>query len=100
MAGPIKPGDAEALKAASMPDAVFDAFNKLIAENLSCGTALVRQTEVVSLIVQKLECTRAEVFERGWLNVEGQYRKAGWKVEYDKPAYNESHEAFFRFTKK
>lgn len=33
-----------------------------------------------------------------WLNFEGAYRRAGWKVEFDKPGYNESYPATFKFT--
>jgi len=44
--------------------------------------------------------TRDEVFDKGWLNIEPMYRAAGWKVVYDKPAYNESYEPTFTFTKR
>lgn len=28
------------------------------------------------------------------------YEKAGWKVSYDKPGYNESYDPYFKFTAK
>jgi len=40
---------------------------------------------------------RAEIFDKGWLNVEEVYRAAGWAVEYDKPGFNESYSATFTF---
>ncbi len=40
---------------------------------------------------------RAVVFAKGWLEVEDIYRKAGWKVKYDKPAYSENYPATFKF---
>jgi hypothetical protein len=41
---------------------------------------------------------RNEIFKKGWLDVEEIYGKAGWKVEYDKPGYNEDYAAHFIFT--
>lgn len=41
-----------------------------------------------------------EVFKKGWLNVEYLFRAAGWEVQYDKPGYNETYEAYFTFSKK
>jgi hypothetical protein len=40
---------------------------------------------------------REDVFKNGWLNVEHLYETHGWKVEYDKPAYNEDYPATFKF---
>jgi hypothetical protein len=37
------------------------------------------------------------IFEKGLLDVETVYERAGWKVTYDKPAYNETYPATFRF---
>jgi hypothetical protein len=41
--------------------------------------------------------TRQQVFDNNWLDVEDIFRKAGWKVNYEKPAYNESYPASFKF---
>jgi hypothetical protein len=103
MAGPVTPQEALNLKKENIPDYVFTAFNELISENLSNGRAKVEQPNVVARILQKaaignIEITRSEIFSKGWLDVEGIYRKAGWKVEYDKPGYNESYDAYFVFT--
>lgn len=94
---PITPDEVADAKQASFPDEVFQAFNGLIAEKFSGGRAVVKQDDVVERIVSKLDCTRQEVFNKGWLNVEEAYRKAGWIVEYDKPGYNETYDAFFTF---
>ena len=42
---------------------------------------------------------RNDVFERNWLEVEGTYRKLGWKVVYKCPDYTESFPAYFKFKK-
>lgn len=43
---------------------------------------------------------RDELFDKGWMDIEPIYRKSGWRVEYDKPAYNETYPATFTFSKK
>ena len=40
---------------------------------------------------------RNTIFENDWLDVEPIYRKEGWIVEYDKPAYCENYPANFTF---
>ena len=96
MPGPIKPNEAET----EFPEGVYEAFNELIRKNLRGKTATVKQRDVAQLIASKLELTLTEVLANGYLDVEDAYRKAGWKVEYDKPGYNESYEPHFAFTKK
>jgi hypothetical protein len=92
---PITPDEAEVRE--DVPGEVFDAFNELIRE----GHGTVKQVDVVTRILFKMpHVERHEIFNRGWLNVEGAYRKAGWTVQYDKPGYNESYEAYFTFTRR
>ena len=56
----------------------------------------MEQGVAVKLMVEK-GLNRNEIFNKGWLNIEEVYRSAGWKVNYDKPAYNESYDAYFTF---
>jgi hypothetical protein len=95
---PIRPKEVSRKKKASIPYAVFEAFNELVTENYDPNSrcAIVRQDDVVNRIVQK-EHSRKEVFDKGWLDIEEIYAKHGWKVEYDSPAYNESYPSTFRF---
>jgi hypothetical protein len=44
--------------------------------------------------------SRQEVFDNQWLDIEDIYREAGWKVSYDKPAYNETYKAYFTFSRR
>jgi hypothetical protein len=95
MTKPITPDEAESGK--HIPDEVFEAFNELIAE----GDGDVLQKDVVLRILAKIpDTTREQIFKKGWLNVEPAYRKAGWKVTYDKPGYCETYEANFTFRRK
>lgn len=94
--GPATPEDILALKRRLIPSFVLDAFNELIAENYRAGSAIVDQDEVVTRIHAKMGPGE---FDRHWLDVEPLFRQAGWKVEYDKPGYNENYPAKFIFTK-
>ena len=99
MSGPIKPS--EVLDGATgMPEPVFEVFNRLIAQYWDGVSAIVSQEVVVQEIMEVLQITRAEVFSRNLLNVEPSYRRAGWSVEYDKPGFNETYPATFRFSKR
>lgn len=96
---PITPAEAASTKQAAIPPKVFDVFNELILEGLDSGESTVYQKEVVKRLVKK-GLSSTEIFDNGWLNVEPIYRKAGWIVEYDKPAYNEDYEPTFKFRKR
>jgi hypothetical protein len=100
MSGPIKPKEVQEQREASIPEEVFEVFNDLIKKNWSGHSATVMQGDAAHLICQKLNITSTKLYENGWMDVENAYRKAGWKVEYDKPGYNETYEANYRFTKK
>jgi hypothetical protein len=114
MTKPISPSEIGAYKAKSFPAYVFEAFNELIASNFSSGSATVYQKDAIQRILAKANAddidddsdimpatlSRSEVFSRGYLNVEEAYRELGWKVEYDKPGYNESYDAHFIFKAK
>ncbi len=93
---PIRPEEVTKVQVEQFPPEVFQVFNALIAENISNGDALVFQEDAVKRMVA-CGLRRALIFQKGWLNVEDAYREAGWKVEYDKPGYNESYPASFRF---
>lgn len=102
---PIKPYQAKQRKIALIPDFVIEAFNELITHNLSQGLATVKQKDALVLIQAKATlagnpCTSEQIYENRWFDVEPLFRKAGWKVMYDKPAYNENYDAFYQFTEK
>lgn len=100
MGGPIKPKEVQSKKDAALPEKVFEVFNKLITKNWDGHQATVHEDEACMLIGKALKITDAQVYHRHLLDVESAYRKAGWKVKYDKPGFNEDYEAFYVFTKK
>ena len=66
----------------------------------SSGSAVIKQDEAARLIADKLGIAVSDVFSAGYLNIESAYEKVGWKVEYDKPGFNETYAATFTFTSK
>lgn len=96
---PITPKEVTLLKVSTIPDEIFEAFNELIVENFDGRSACFSEKKVVALIVKK-GISSKDAYGNHWLDVEPIYRKAGWKVEYDKPGYNESYDATFTFSKK
>lgn len=116
----ITPSQVASKKNEIIPSFVIDAFNTLIAANFNHGRSDFSQTELMDLIWDKALTSgyvkilegveeeilsakkklKDEIFKKHWLDVEPIYEKAGWKVEYDKPGYNESGDAYFRLKEK
>lgn len=99
MTKPITPNQIASAKLASIPDAVIEAFNEVIAAHYHNGYASFKQSEVVALIVAK-GFSESEVFSNHWLDVEPIFEKAGWEVSYDSPGFNETYAATFKFRSK
>ena len=83
---------------ALLREEVFIAFNDCIALTWDGRSAVVKQRDVAVRIAAAMSITTAEVVQRHYLDVEGSYRAEGWDVEYNKPGYNETYDATFRFT--
>lgn len=99
MSKPITPAEASIAKAQSLPTAVFDCFNKRIAEAFDGRQSIVNQKQVAIDIADVAQVPSETVYDKHWLDVEDAYRAAGWKVTYDKPGFNEQGEATFVFEK-
>ena len=96
---PISPDDVA--EAVAMPEFIIDVVNHLIVTHYNNGTAVIELKEIVKEAREYMRVhNRFGQFKYAWLNFEEVYRNAGWNVEYDKPGYNESYEATFKFTKK
>lgn len=102
MSGPIKPSEVAAKFVDIVPEEVFEAVNELIAKNWNGSGARVLQKHVVALAIAKIQARDStfapHMFDYKWLNIEAAYRKERWKVDYDKPGYNEDYDASFTFT--
>lgn len=92
----------EALKAAesAFPAQVFEAFNELLAENLSRRGGRVSASFPESAVVERIVSkgvAKAELYQRGWLDIQHHYQQLGWSVDRDVPGFNESYPATFNF---
>lgn len=95
---PITPD--EAFKNKTYPDEVIKCWNDMITEKLRGKSAVILQKDISYALCEVMNATSTALHNSGWLDIEDLYRSYGWKVVYDKPAYNETYDAFFEFTKK
>lgn len=93
MSGPIRP---DSVGEKQIPTMVFDVFNELIVREFEGERATIKQDEVVAILVQR-GFSRADIFAEHHLDVETAYRRAGWRVNYSKPGFNEDGPATFTF---
>lgn len=107
MSGPISVDDVLKLKRNVIPIVVFDAINHLLAESFNGHSAIIKQKDIVAKIIEflktpedKVQEQTREIYSKHWLDIEDLYREQGWEVEYDKPGYNETYDANFRFSVK
>lgn len=96
---PIKPQEVPDQQNSSIPDQVIEVFNDLIVKEFNGRYAFLRQDAIISALAAK-GIQKNEIFKNKWLDVEDLFRKSGWNVEYDSPAYCESYEPSFKFSKK
>jgi len=94
---PITPAEVTDKKLKVIPDGVIEAFNELIAENWDGHFSAFTQKAVTQRIKEKM---KHQSFDIKWLDVEPIFEEIGWRVEYDKPGYNESYPAAFTFEKR
>lgn len=97
MTNPIRPSEVVSHKATVIPDKVIEIFNRLIAFNFSSGSARIKQSDIVSALFNA-GFAKEHIFADKLLDVEDIYRAAGWRVEYDKPGFNEPGDAVFIFS--
>lgn len=92
----VKPISPQEIKK-TIPDFVIEAVNELIAEKVNDKNyATVLQKHIVDRVKSKTD----QDFDYAWLDFENIFRDAGWNVNYDKPAYCESYDAYFEFSPK
>lgn len=80
------------------PDFVIEAFNELIQGVPFRPVIRIEQEDVIMRMMSlNPEITRQEIFDKHYLDVENYYKRAGWKVQYFKPAYFEDWKAYWEF---
>jgi len=86
--------------ACALPPEVFDVWNGAIIKAWTGSNAILYQTKMANLIAATLNISRNDVYAKHYLDIEEVYRAQGWDVHYDRPAYCETYEPSFTFTKK
>jgi hypothetical protein len=103
----LSPDDILKEKINFIPPFVIEAVNRLLGQRFSGSSCVLLQKEVIAL-AEKIGVEYRELpeggnrqmfFERHWLDFEPVYRELGWRVEYDKPAYNETYEPSWTFSR-
>lgn len=100
MAKPITPDEVVAKKLDVVRPEIIEAANELIAKHWNGNYAKFTLDELCQLSRKKLKMEKGQQFEDGELDIEPIFRKAGWKVDFDRPGYNETYPATFEFTKR
>ena len=100
---PMKPEDVLDRKIETIPDAMFAAVNAMIAMKWNGSSAVFRQDDLLEKYFELSKetddrATRDRLFANNQMDFEDAYRREGWKIVYDKPAYNESYEPTFCFS--
>jgi hypothetical protein len=99
---PLSPEEAQANKITLIPNEVVAAVNILLAARFD-SSINIKCSEIIELAQQLFVKNGSDApsynhfYEKKWLDIEPMFRKAGWKVTFDKPGYNESYESNFTF---
>lgn len=85
---------------------VIQAVNELLVKEFDGKyDVTLLQKDIIERTLQlcemnNVEMTRSRLFSEKHMNFEAAFRKVGWEVVYDGPAYCETYEATFKFTPK
>lgn len=84
-----------------IPDIVFEVVNDLLlTKPRKNNRIIITQDEILNKLTGDEGCDRFRrqaMLDKGWLDFEDIYREVGWRVTYDKPAYNENYKPYFIF---
>lgn len=94
---PIKPTEVSQ----NIPNWIIKGANECIKDNYVESNKESRFTQETLLnccmMFAPEGITTETIFKKHWLDIEHIYRQEGWKVTYDKPAYDEHYKPFFVF---
>lgn len=97
---PLSPKQVQEAQQAIIPDAVITAVNEILTrEGASERITFTQDTLIARVLELDPSLTRQQLFAGHMLDFEPLFRKAGWKVTYDKPGYCESYDAYFEFSR-
>lgn len=99
MTQPITPQEVGTGAFEHLPEEVIEIFNGFIEDKWNGKESFFTQDEVMEALEERFMLNREVLFDRRYLDVEGVYRNAGWKVQYESPSIGESFKAYFKFWK-
>ena len=99
MIKPIDPENVQEAKNCDIPDVIIKVVNEMIVEKWDGSSSTIKQENIVKAVEKRSEYTSEEIYNNKWMDFEDLFTRAGWKVKYDKPAYCESYDATFEFSK-
>lgn len=91
---PITPQEAKDNFITTIPDIVIETINTMLSEKGTKSEITLKQQDIIRRVI---DTGKIPDFKIEWLDFEDLYRKVGWSVEYDKPGYNESYPATYKF---
>lgn len=99
---PSTPKEVEESANYAIHPAIIQAVNELLKEEYIPGRTV---TLLQKIIVKKAksickELTERQIFDKHWMDFEPVFRKAGWKVNYNSPAWCETYfDEYYKFSK-
>lgn len=103
---PIRPEEIIEKKINSIPDAMFQAVNELLARNWNGSESVIRKDDLLNRYFEITgktndRPTHDEIYKFRWLDFEDAYREVGWVVNYEQPSYGDSDfEPYYKFERK
>ena len=101
---PLTPKQVKEMHQKTIPEEIILAVNHLLVKGCSESRirVIIEQNEVIEQATTTMRnngktVERNDFFENHWLDFEPIFRKAGWKVTFNKPGYNESYPAYWTF---
>jgi hypothetical protein len=95
---PLSPSEVRKDKRTSIPDAIIQAVNELLAEKFRKGSVNIKQKDIVERAMKIDEkITKKMIDDNHWLDFEPAFEKEGWTVSYDKPGWDENYDSSFTF---
>ena len=84
---PIRPSE---VLIKDQPPGVYSTFNALIREKWDGLKAVVGLSEAVKRVSEEMDISSQECFDRGYMDIENNYKVAGWIVWFHKGDPGES----------
>lgn len=97
---PISPNEIQESLADIIPPEIVMAVNNLLKKKFRGNSVTIYQKEIEAEVFKiNPKMTSEMIYDNHWMDFEPLFVAQGWDIEYDKPGYNESYEAYFIFTR-